>query len=189
MASPLSTLRRRRFGAIVLALAFVATACAGGVDDVAVIGAHQPEQTLDDLQADADPAASVDVRYATLDGGEGNLADFAGTPLVVNFFAAWCPSCVSEMPDFEAAFEDRAGEVAFVGISEDARASDSLDLVDETGITYPTGWDPDGAIFASFGSFTMPTTLFIDADGEIVEMFSGALPRERLDGLTDEPLL
>ena len=188
MASPLSTPRRRRFGALVMALAIGAAACAGRDDDVAVRGRGEPTGSLD-VQAEIDPSASVDIDYATLDGGEGNLADFAGTPLVVNFFAAWCPSCVAEMPDFEAAFQARGGEVAFIGISEDARVSDSLELIDETAITYPTGWDPDGSIFASFGSFTMPTTVFIDADGEIVEMFSGALTREGLDRLIDEHLL
>lgn len=189
MASPLPTLRRRRLGAVVVALSIVAAACAGGDDDVAVISADEPTRTLEDLQADVDPRASVDIAYLTLTGSEASLSDFVGTPLVVNFFAAWCASCVSEMPDFEAAFQGRGGEVAFLGISEDARASDSLDLVDETGITYATGWDPDGEIFASFGGFTMPTTVFIDAEGEIVEMFSGALTRDRLDSLIDEHLL
>jgi hypothetical protein len=93
------------------------------------------------------------------------------------------------MPDFESVFQDRGGDVAFVGISEDPRAEDSIELVGQTGITYPTGWDPDGSIIASFESFAMPTTVFVSADGQIAHMFSGALTAEALDGLIDEHLV
>lgn len=179
----------RRLAAAVLVLGVIAAACGDDGDAVSRLGEDQADLSVDDVQAEIDPGTGLDISYPTLDGGEANLTDFAGTPLVVNFFAAWCPSCVSEMPDFDSVFQSRDGEVAFVGISEDPRAEDSVELVAETGITYPTGWDPDGTIIASFNSFAMPTTVFVTADGQIAHMFSGALSAEGLDGLIDEHLL
>lgn len=132
---------------------------------------------------------SVDIAYSTLDGAETNLADFGGTPIVLNFFAAWCPSCIAEMPGFEEIHQQRGDDVAFVGMSEDLVADDALELVARTGITYRTGWDPTGRVLNNFRAYVMPTTVFITADGEVAHTFSGALDPDELDELIVEHLL
>ncbi len=137
----------------------------------------------------ADTEPRVDVAYATLDGGEANLAELRGRPVVLNFFAAWCTSCVSEMPRFEEAYRARGDEVTFLGMSEDLLASSAADLVVETGITYPTGWDPTGRVLNSFRTFGLPTTVFITADGRVAHTYLGALDRAELEDLIDEYLV
>ena len=182
--------RRSRLIALVLTLSVAASACGDdGDDDVIRLGNDTDATSLDDVQVEADPDTDIDITYATFDGGEANLTDFAGTPLVVNFFASWCASCVSEMPDFDAVASNRADEIVVLGLSEDVRAEDSLKLIERTGIGYPTGWDPDGAVFGRFGAFAMPTTVFITADGSVAHVFSGALDAESLDSLIDEFLV
>ncbi|MFQ5556796.1 MAG: TlpA family protein disulfide reductase, partial [Acidimicrobiales bacterium] len=121
-----------------------------------------------------------DVPFATFEGGTRTLAEYSGQPLVLNFFAAWCPSCVSEMPDFEAVHQELGDEVAFIGMSQDFDPADALALVEATGVTYDLGWDPDLALYGEFGGFAMPTTVFVSADGEVVEVFAGALTADAL---------
>jgi thiol-disulfide isomerase/thioredoxin len=99
----------------------------------------------------------------------------AGRPAVVNFFASWCAPCVQEMPDFEVAHQEFGDDVAFVGLAERESAQDSLGIVETTGVTYDIGRDPGGDVLTAFQGLAMPTTVFIDADGTITSLHSGAL--------------
>ena len=121
-----------------------------------------------------------DLTFDTFDGGTGTLADYAGTPLVVNFFAAWCPPCVREMPEFQEVFERLDGQVAFLGLSQDRSAQDALDLVETTGVTYDVGRDLDLEVYKATGSIAMPTTAFVSPSGELLDTFAGALDAESL---------
>lgn len=137
-----------------------------------------------------DVGSSLDVAFEYFDGGQGNLADFAGRPLVVNFWASWCPACVAEMPDFESVHARLGEEVAFLGLAmQETDEVAARDLVEETGVTYTLGRDPDGAIFASFGGVAMPTTVFIDEEGEVVTTHPGALFAEDLESIIRNELL
>ena len=137
-----------------------------------------------------DAGSSLDVAFEYFDGGQGNLADFAGRPLVVNFWASWCPACVAEMPDFESVHARLGEEVAFLGLAmQETNEVAARDLIEETGVTYALGRDPDGAIFASFGGVAMPTTVFIDEEGEVVTTHPGALFAEDLESIIRNVLL
>ena len=122
----------------------------------------------------------TDLAYELFEGGTRTLGHYRGQPLVVNFFAAWCPPCVAEMPEFQSAFEELGGEVAFLGLSQDRAAAEALDLVARTGVTYDIGWDPYLEVFSEIGGMAMPTTAFVTAAGELVGIFSGALDEEAL---------
>ncbi len=134
------------------------------------------------------PAGSdvTGLAYELFEGGTRTLGHYRGQPLVVNFFAAWCPPCVAEMPEFQAVFEELGGEVAFLGLSQDGTAEEALDLVARTGVTYDIGWDPYLEVFFEMGGMAMPTTAFVTAAGELVEIFSGALDEQALHQRIDE---
>ncbi len=133
------------------------------------------------------PAPTSD--YTTFDGEEASVADYAGTPMVVNFFASWCVPCVREMPAFEQVHQDVGDQVAFVGVNVQDSETEGQAIVDDTGITYDVGRDPDGSLLASFGGVAMPTTVLVDADGTIVRVLSGATTAEELRAAIDEDLL
>jgi len=135
---------------------------------------------IEDLQADDMVGSGVDVPFTTLDGGRSNFAVYAGSPLVINFFARTCAPCVREMPEFEMVFQQQAGTVAFVGISTDPRIEDAAFLVEQTGVTYDLGWDPTAEVFAQLGGVVMPTTVFVDAAGVVRETWSGVLTADEL---------
>ena len=114
------------------------------------------------------------------------LADLAGRPAVVNFFASWCAPCVSEMPAFEEVKAAVGAEVAFVGVDVQDRIEDGEALVERTGITWEVARDPDGELVRAVGGVGMPTTVLLDAAGAIVELRTGALNRDQLGDLVAE---
>ena len=143
--------------------------------------------------ADISPEASdgtdlSDLSFDLFDGGTGTVADYEGTPLVVNFFASWCPPCVREMPEFQDVFERLDGQVAFLGLSQDQSPQDALALVEATGVTYDVGWDLDLEVYGATGSIAMPTTAFVSPSGELLDTFAGALDTEALAEFIEDTL-
>lgn len=125
-------------------------------------------------------AAAPAVNMVAFDGEPVTLAQFEGTPIVLNFWATWCPFCVAEMPDFESVNQAADGQVQFIGVNiqDDAGAAD--DLAVETGVSYLLTRDPQGIVYSAFGGVAMPTTVFIGADGVVDEVVTGALTEGQL---------
>lgn len=130
---------------------------------------------LADIQGGAAQDSVAGVVFTAFDGEQQSFGAYAGAPLVINFFARSCPPCVAEMPHLQAAAEEYAQDVSVVGISLDPQRSDAEALVAQTGVTYDLGWDPDGELFERFGALAMPTTVFVDSDGRVAELWSGVL--------------
>ncbi|HSJ36532.1 MAG TPA: TlpA disulfide reductase family protein, partial [Acidimicrobiia bacterium] len=152
--------RAARTEAIVIGLGLVIAVVVAG----AVLA-----QSRGSAPSDATPAAdgspgtyAIDIDFAYFDGEPGALADFAGQPLVLNFWASWCPPCVAEMPDLEEVHQRFHGEIAFLGMNMQDDLAAAERLVEETGVTYPLAQDPDGAVYRRFGGIAMPTTVLLD---------------------------
>jgi len=120
--------------------------------------------------------------------GDG-VVDYSGLadrPLVINFFASWCPTCVGEMPEFERVHRLLGDQVAFLGVSQSDSRGASIQLARDTGITYETAFDERGELFRAFGALGMPTTVFVRPGGEIVEVWAGGLDARTLQQLVAE---
>ncbi len=181
-------------------LAATAGACAGGTGTASLGDDDEiPKIVLDQdspgFTTDTDPSPDAsdgtdlsDLTFDLFDGNTGTLADYEGTPLVVNFFASWCPPCVREMPEFQEVFERLGGRVAFLGLSQDQSPQDALALVESTGVTYDVGWDLDLEVYRATGSIAMPTTAFVSPSGELLDTFAGALDTESLSELIEDAL-
>lgn len=127
--------------------------------------------------------------FGTADGGTTTLASHAGEPLVVNYFAAWCPPCRAELPDFEAVSQERLDDVTFIGVSKDNTTDAWTGLIDETGVTFETVFEGNSSgTYEIIGGLAMPTTAFVTADGEVAHVHSGILNDELLNQLIDEHL-
>jgi len=127
-------------------------------------------------------------------GQEINFSDLLGQqPIVLNFWAGLCPPCRAEMPDlqeFNEKFQDRTlllgidvGQFLGLGNEENAKK-----LLNELGVTYPTGFTNDSDIIQNYKVLGMPTTVFIDAQGKIFSKWTGALNLEVLEEKTIEML-
>ena len=99
---------------------------------------------------------------------------------MVNFFASWCAPCRREMRAFQAVYEDVDGSVAFLGIDNRDIRSDALDLVRETGVRYRLAFDPEGDAAREFGVLAMPTTVFVSADGVMIDRVFGEMSEGQL---------
>ena len=119
-----------------------------------------------------------------------SLDTFEGQPIVLNFWYPSCPPCRLEMPHFEAAFQAHKDEVAFVAIQQ--LGLDSVDegqkFVEEFGLTYAVGPDKSGTVIREYDVKTFPTTIFLDADHNIVRKWAGPLNEEKLNELIEEIL-
>ena len=119
-----------------------------------------------------------------------SLDTFEGKPIVLNFWYPSCPPCRLEMPHFEAAFQAHKDEVAFVAIQQ--LGLDSVDegqkFVEEFGLTYAVGPDTSGTVIREYDVKTFPTTIFLDADHNIVRKWAGPLNEEKLNELIEEIL-
>jgi thiol-disulfide isomerase/thioredoxin len=161
-----------------------------GVVGVVVIGLGAAA-ALGMLGADRDEPAEVvttnrsavlDTTFEHFDGRVVRLGDWAGTPMVVNFWASWCPPCVAEMSAaFEPVHRQLGDDVAFIGLNLQDEPDSAARTVEQTGVTYELGRDPVGELFAAFGGIGMPTTVFVDASGQVVDTHTGALTRDQLE--------
>ena len=122
--------------------------------------------------------------FALFDGSTATLAEYQGRPLVVNFWASWCPSCVAELSEAIVPIQERFGDqVAWLGVNLQDERNEALDLVSETGVQFDLAEDPDGNFYTEFGGFSMPFTAFISADGVIVEGHNGPLTEGQLEDM------
>ena len=138
-----------------------------------------------ELSAQGDlPDSVADVRLGALgDQPDRSLGELIGTkPVVLNFFASWCAPCITEMPGFEAVHQSVGDQVTVVGLAYQDSPEAALDTVERTGVTYPTYTDPQGSALTYFQGLSMPSTVFIDASGEVVDVVSGALSESELRG-------
>ena len=126
-----------------------------------------------------DPAP--DFALPNFAGETVRLSDFEGRPLVVNYWASWCLPCLAEMPGFEEVYQRHRGSLEFLGINLADDPGRALIVVADTGISYPLAIDEDGSSYNEFGGFAMPTTIFISAKGNVLEVYSGELSAGELE--------
>jgi len=131
------------------------------------------------------PKAAPAIDLPNLDESKGaiKLSDLKGKPVLVNFWATWCTPCVEEMPMLAEAYK-RSGsgaKVAFLGVDRQDFRPDAQNFVRRTGVTYPSAYDRDGALDSAYRLRGMPTSVFIDKDGRIVNQVTGPLTKAQLD--------
>jgi cytochrome c biogenesis protein CcmG/thiol:disulfide interchange protein DsbE len=113
------------------------------------------------------------VTLPCLGGGRPvHLAGLPGEPAVVNLWASWCTPCREELPVLQRFHERARGKVLMLGVDfEDTRPGAALQLLEETGVTYPQVADLDKAIDqgdGGLGRHPLPLTVLVDATGQVV---------------------
>ena len=118
-----------------------------------------------------------EVVFADADGRERRLSDFRGKVLVVNFWATWCAPCVKEMPALDALSQRLPAEdFAVLAISIDRGGiAVTRPFLEKLGVAHLGLYvDPAGRAPAAFKAAGLPTTIIIDAEGNVRGRLLGA---------------
>jgi cytochrome c biogenesis protein CcmG, thiol:disulfide interchange protein DsbE len=108
-------------------------------------------------------------------GQQVSLSDYAGKPLIVNFFASWCVPCKQETPLLAKFYRNEHGKVALVGLDENDEAGSALSFTRANGVSYPVGFDPHVSVASAYGVDALPQTFFLNAKHRIVDRIFGAV--------------
>lgn len=123
-------------------------------------------------------------------GAPVSLERFRGHPIVLNFWASWCPPCRAEMPALEAAYRKyQARGVVVIGIDGATDTwSASRTFLAARGVTYPVARDERGQVAQAYHITGLPTTFFIRADGRVagVALTGGFTGRDGAEELTKQ---
>ena len=130
------------------------------------------------------------VPFTYFDGTQATTAEFTGRPTVLNFWASNCAACVAEMPEFEEVHLALADQVDFIGMNTaDVSREAAERLAEQTGVTYPLADDTSSMVFREFSGFVMPTTVFLNPQGQIAFTWNGVLTGDELTRLINEHIL
>ena len=185
--------------AVLLAMLLVVTAAActpsdGGLETNPVIGegtaapdgSSAPADTPTDGETEGEAVNKAP--DFTVQDGEGNsvkLSDFFGKPIVLNFWASWCPPCKAELPDFEDAYKKYDGEVVFLMVNMTDNQMETVevakDFVKTHGYTFPVYFDVSYEAAMVYGIRSIPQTYFINAEGEAVASATGMISAAQLE--------
>lgn len=117
-------------------------------------------------------------------GNEVRLSDYKGKPVVLNFWASWCPPCKGEMPHFNEVYADEKDKVVFMMVDmvdgQRETQKKGQQYVSDQGYDLPVYFDNQQQAATTYGISSIPTTVFIDKDGNIVTGYQGAIDKETL---------
>lgn len=105
-------------------------------------------------------------------GEEVSLSQFAGKPVVLNFWASWCPGCYAEARAL-VSFAGKHPEAQVVGINFQDSSAGARDFQQQFDLPFPSIADPNGAVAARLRLQGMPTTIFLDAEHHEVARIVG----------------
>ena len=150
------------------------------------LATQPPEAIQEETEAEAETQSTLAPDFTAVDAQENqvSLSDYFGKPIVLNFWASWCGPCKSEMPEFDEAYLARGDEIQFLMVNMTDGTRETLDIaktfVTDSGYSFPVLYDIDQKAAMIYGVTSLPTTLFINAGGEMVAYAMGAIDGETL---------
>ncbi|MCC7477474.1 TlpA family protein disulfide reductase [bacterium] len=166
---------RVSLGFSALALALLLSGCPQKGADTAQTGAD----TSSSSSMVQPPKAGLekDFAFTGADGKEHMLSDYLGKPLVLNFWATWCPPCVGEMPHFQEVYASRQGQFNLVSVAV-ASSEDPKAFAASNGYTWTFGQVKDDTAPMMYGVQGIPATFFYDKSGKLVDQMVGGMSKE-----------
>jgi thiol-disulfide isomerase/thioredoxin len=127
---------------------------------------------------------AYDFTVVDSEGSSVKLSELLGKPVVLNFWASWCPPCKIEMREFDEVYAEAGEEITFMMVDlvdgQRETKETGAQYIEEQGFSFPVYFDTEQEAAYAYGIMSIPTTLFIDKDGYIVTGALGAIDAETL---------
>jgi peroxiredoxin len=133
-----------------------------------------------------------DVQLMDTNGNEVTLSELRGTPIMINFWASWCPPCRAEMPAMQSAYDQYKGEgfmILAVNATNQDNLNAALEFISDHDLTFPILVDTNGKASNDYQVHSLPTSFFIDQNGIITDVVVGGPLAEALLNIRIEELL
>jgi thiol-disulfide isomerase/thioredoxin len=128
----------------------------------------------DGLQSPLVGKPAPDFELEMLEGGKFRLSRELGSVVVLDFWASWCGPCLQTMPQIDAvAGEFAADGVKLIAVNQQEMPERIREVVDRLQLKAPVALDSEGLIGEKYGAITIPQTVIIDRQGNVVRVYPG----------------
>jgi peroxiredoxin len=118
-----------------------------------------------------------DFTLADIDGKSVSLSDYRGKPVLINFWATWCPPCVQETPFLQQIYDQQAGKgLVFLAVNIEENPAKVREFFAKNTLSLPVLFDFTGSTTSKYGVSSIPSTFFVDGSGVIRRKVVGAFP-------------
>ncbi len=116
-------------------------------------------------------------RYQNDYGPLLKLSDYEGKPVVINFWATWCVSCIQEAPTLERIWQKYKDKALIIGVQtlEKGKESAGNSFLTRFDLSFPSVMDRNNDVSVDYGIFGLPETFFIHPNGTIYYKFVGPI--------------
>ena len=124
-----------------------------------------------------------DFSLKALDGAEIKLSSLRGRPVMLNFWATWCPPCRAEIPTIVDVYRNAQSGTQFeiLGIATQSNRETIQAFADEFAMTFPLLPDVESRLTSLYHVLPIPTSFFIDRDGIIRDVRVGVVDKETME--------
>ena len=119
---------------------------------------------------------AADFKLKDLEGKELSLSDLKGKKVFLNFWATWCPPCRAEMPEIEKLYQEtKDSNLVIVAVEIGEPLDNVKSFIDSNKYSFKVLLDSDQSVASEYGITSIPTSFFIDVDGNIISKNVGAM--------------
>jgi peroxiredoxin len=124
---------------------------------------------------------ALDFKLKDLDGNEVSLSSLKGKKVFLNFWATWCPPCKAEMPEIEKLYQEtKDSDLVILAVDIGENSNTVKPFIDENKYNFKVLLDSDQSVATQYGISSIPTSYFIDTDGNIISTHIGAMTIDQM---------
>ena len=120
--------------------------------------------------------------------GSEPLSALRGKPVVINFWASWCPPCTDELPYFERLAQTYGDKVTIVTVDWNEQPDTAAAYLRSHDLHLPVTTDEQSLIYKAYSLFEVPDTVVLDSDGNVAYVSVGELSWRELNGAVEKVL-
>ena len=148
-----------------------------------ISAAPQGSTNHDGIPAPQKGFIAPDFSLEIASGGQADLGQFRGQPVLINFWASWCPPCRAEMPALENVYQEYQSQglvILAINATNQDSAEEAISFAQSLGLSFPILFDTSGEVSRQYKVQALPSTYLVNAQGEIQDIIVGGPMSEAL---------